>query len=125
MLKLLKMIFIWWDTATLGTLLFTKRKGVLVGEDEQGNRYYRDRDDRHRWVIYAGEAEASRVPPEWHGWLHHTWKRPPTEEPLTHPTWEKPHRPNLTGTSLAHVPSGSLFKLHPKEYRDYEAWQPE
>ena len=125
MLKLLKLIFIWWDTATLGTLLFTRRKGMLVGEDEQGNRYYRDREDRHRWVIYNGLAEASRVPPEWHGWLHHMWKKPPTEEPPRHPAWEKPHLPNLTGTADTHVPAGSLFRLEPKDYRDYEAWQPE
>lgn len=28
---------------------------------------------RHRWVEYAekGRYNASQVPPEWHGWLHH------------------------------------------------------
>ena len=32
------------------------------------------------WVIYNGYAEASRVPPSWHGWLHHTVDVAPTEE---------------------------------------------
>ncbi|KAJ0080575.1 hypothetical protein Patl1_23862 [Pistacia atlantica] len=28
---------------------------------------------RHRWVEYAEKSRynASQVPPEWHGWLHH------------------------------------------------------
>lgn len=28
---------------------------------------------RHRWVEYASKNRynASQVPPEWHGWLHH------------------------------------------------------
>ena len=28
--------------------------------------------------VYAGTVEASRVPAEWHGWLHYTFKEPPT-----------------------------------------------
>ena len=27
---------------------------------------------RKRWVIYNGVVEASRVPADWHGWLHYT-----------------------------------------------------
>ena len=33
-------IFTWWDGATIGTSLFTARKGSKVGEDHQGNVYY-------------------------------------------------------------------------------------
>ena len=33
-------IFTWWNGATFGTWLFTKRKGSKVGEDHQGNVYY-------------------------------------------------------------------------------------
>jgi len=36
------------------------------------------------------------VSPDWHGWLHHTWKEPPTDKPLAHKTWEKPHEEHLT-----------------------------
>ena len=82
----------------LGTQIFTARKGVKVGEDEQGNIYYQTADGKRRWVIYNGEMEASRVTPDWHGWLHHTWDEPPTEAPLKHKAWEKPHQENLTGT---------------------------
>ena len=51
-----------------------------------------------RWVIYNGIAEASTVPPAWHGWLHHVVDIPPTEDRTKPHPWEKPHRPNLTGT---------------------------
>ena len=115
----------WWNGQTLGTQLFTWRKGVKVGEDAEGNVFYRTRDDSRRWVIYNGEAEASRVSPEWHGWLHRTWDTPPTEAPLPHQPWEKPHLENLTGTPAAYVPPGSILRPNPAPRRDYEAWQPE
>ena len=31
----------WWDGQTLNTQFFTWRKGTRVGEDDQGNIYYR------------------------------------------------------------------------------------
>jgi NADH:ubiquinone oxidoreductase subunit len=115
----------WWNGQTLNTQIFTWRKGVLVGEDDEGNRFFQTRDGKRRWVIYNGEAEASRVSPEWHGWLHHTWDAPPTETPLRHKTWEKPHQENLTGTVRAYAPPGSIRRPEPVARTDYEAWQPE
>jgi NADH:ubiquinone oxidoreductase subunit len=115
----------WWNGQTLNTQLYTWRKGVKVGEDEQGNVFYRDREDKRRWVIFNGEAEASRVGADWHGWLHHTYHEPPTDRPLDHKAWEKPHEENLTGTALAYAPAGSIRRTEPVERRDYEAWSPE
>jgi NADH:ubiquinone oxidoreductase subunit len=82
MLDFLKRLVTWWNGQTLGTQIFTARKGVKVGEDDQGNTFYRSRDGKRRWVIYNGESEASRVSPDWHGWLHHTWDEPPSDKPL-------------------------------------------
>jgi len=124
-MKFLLQLITWWNAETLGMRLWTNRHGVKVGEDEAGNVFYESRDGKRRWVIYHGEVEASRVSPEWHGWLHHTWAEPPSEKPLEHKTWEKPHEENLTGTALAYVPSGSLRRAKPAERSDYEAWQPE
>lgn len=118
-------LFTWWNGQTLGTQIFTWRQGRRVGEDEQGNIYYQNADGSRRWVIYDGEAEASRVPPDWHGWLHHTYDTPPTEAPLPRKAWEKPHLPNLSGSEAAYVPPGSLrAPAGPVERRDYEAWTP-
>jgi NADH:ubiquinone oxidoreductase subunit len=121
----LKRMLTWWNSQTLGTQIFTWRKGLRVGEDEQGNIYYQNKDASRRWVIYNGEAEASRVSPDWHGWLHFTWKDAPTIKPLVHKPWENPHHENLTGTAAAYAPQGSIRSATaPAIRRDYEAWQP-
>lgn len=124
-MNVLLRLLTWWNSQTLGTQLFTWRKGVKVGEDEQGNVFYRTADDKRRWVIYNGETEASRISPDWHGWLHFTWDKPPTLAPLARKVWEKPHQENLTGTPAAYVPPGSIRRAAPAPRRDYEAWQPE
>ncbi|QYZ71352.1 NADH:ubiquinone oxidoreductase subunit NDUFA12 [Neotabrizicola shimadae] len=124
-MEFLKRLVTWWNGQTLTTQIYTARHGQKVGEDEQGNVYYQTRDGKRRWVIYNGEAEASRVGPEWHGWLHHTWDKPPTEAPLPHKPWEKPHLENLTGTEAAYVPPGSIRRADPLVRRDYDAWVPE
>jgi len=115
----------WWNSQTLNTALWTWRKGVKVGEDDQGNRFFETRDGKRRWVIFNGEAEASRVSPDWHGWLHHTFQEPPTKAPFKRKTWEKPHQENLTGTSMAYAPPGSIRAGDPAPRQDYEAWLPE
>jgi len=114
---------------TIGTQLFTWLKGHAVGRDAEGNTYYTEKRPRRgtrtrRWVIYAGDAEASRVPPEWHAWLHYT-----ADQPLTgtdRPGWVQPHQPNLTGTASAYLPPGHDLKGGRRERAtgDYEAWQP-
>lgn len=126
-MSLFGMIFIWWRRATLGTLVKTWLSGRFVGEDKFGNRYYEDKTGKRRWVIYAGTVEASRVPPDWHGWIHHTFKEPPAVTPPRLKTWEKDHTPNLTGTPGAYRPSGSLASkgVRPAATGDYQAWKPD
>ncbi|SIS74818.1 NADH:ubiquinone oxidoreductase subunit NDUFA12 [Phaeovulum vinaykumarii] len=124
-MSLLLRLVTWWNDQTWNTELYTRRHGVKVGSDTEGNTYYQTRDGKRRWVIYNGECQASRVAPGWHGWLHHTWDEPPLDKPLAHKPWEKPHRPNMTGTPEAYVPKGSLRRPDPVVRRDYEAWSPE
>lgn len=123
----------------IGTRLMTLFRGELVGTDVFGNRYYRDksyRTEKHgggrfarekRWVIYNGPVEASRVPPEWHAWLHHTVDDIPTDGGRPKYAWQKPHLPNLTGTPDAYRPPGSLLRGGQRQAAtgDYEPWQPE
>jgi len=125
MMNFIKQVLTWWNGQTLGTRLYTWRKGVRVGEDAEGNIYYQTRDGKRRWVIFNGLSEATRVCANWHGWLHHTYKEPPTDKPLAHQSWEKPHQANLTGTPQAYAPAGSMRASTPKDRSDYEAWQPE
>lgn len=129
---MLKRIFTWWNGATLGALFDIGRRAILVGEDEQGNKFYEEKRPsiegrKRRYVIYNGLAEASRVSPDWHGWMHHTLEDPPTVAPLPRKAWELPHLPNQTGTVRAYRPKGSLARggVRAKATSDYEAWTPD
>jgi NADH:ubiquinone oxidoreductase subunit len=131
MLLFIKRLFAWWDGATLGALFDILRRARRVGQDQFGNVYYEERkpslDGRpRRYVVYNGYADASRVPSDWHGWLHHTFADPPTTAPLRRKPWEKDHVPNLTGTVMAYHPKGSLARPGPRAETagDYEAWTP-
>jgi NADH:ubiquinone oxidoreductase subunit len=123
-------LFSWWHGATLNTLFHTWRKGERVGEDDQGNVYYQGGTDSEgrtrRWVIYNGESEASRVPPGWHGWLHHRVDVAPSQEDYQPRAWQKAHNPNLTGSAMAYRPKGSILgqDKRPVVTGDYEAWSP-
>lgn len=102
-------------------------KGELVGEDDFGNKYYREKGPKslkeRRWVIYKGIVESSKVPAEWHGWLHHTALTPPTVEQRKRWPWERNSLPNLSGTSYAYHPVGWGGKRN-KITKGYQAWEP-
>ena len=123
---------------SFGTLVHTWLFGELVGADQFGNRYYREKgrpalvkgggmpSRERRWVLYDGTVEASRVPPQWHAWLHHTVDAPPVGAAAGH-AWQKEHQPNLTGTAAAYRPPGSLLRggHRAPTTGDYEPWRPE
>jgi len=124
-------IFTWWDGATLGTLLWSWRNGEHVGTDGEGNKYYRkaakgDRAER-RWVMYDGANDASRVPAEWHGWLHGSFDDVPDSHLPPAKIWEADYTPNPTGTVDAYRPQGALERggKRARATGDYEAWSPE
>ncbi|GAA0559277.1 NADH:ubiquinone oxidoreductase subunit NDUFA12 [Rhizomicrobium electricum] len=121
----MKMVFGWWNHATYGTLLYTARKGVPVGTDSFGNRYYQTADGKRRWVLYNGTVEGSRVPAEWHLWMHHTVDTPPAAD-MTKKSWEQDFLPNLSGTEGAYHPKGSLVRggVRAPATGDYESWSP-
>jgi len=113
----------------IGTWLFTKLKGRYVGRDAEGNLYYEERHGRpgmrvRRWVAYAGVPEGSKVPPEWHVWLHYT-----TDAPIAlsaRQPWQLPHLPNMTGTAESYRPPGHDYEGGERAAADgdYEAWTP-
>src|SRR5690554_7909154 len=120
-------LFGWWHGQTLSTRIFTALRGVRVGEDEAGNVYYTDKARKRRWVVYNGPAEASAIPPGWHGWMHHRTDVAPSEAGYNPHGWELPHVPNLTGTAAAYRPDGSILnpQKRPRVTGDYDAWSPE
>lgn len=115
----------------IGTSLMTAFSGRVVGRDTAGNTYYEQRrpaknSRARRWVIYNGAPEASRVPPEWHGWLHYTMDAPLEANSQYHQAWQKPHAPNLTATDAAYHPPGSQAAggVRDRATGDYQAWKP-
>lgn len=124
-------LFTWWDGATIGTMLHTARKGEHLGTDAQGNKYYRSKpkegEKERRWVIYNGNNDASRVPSEWHGWLHGAFDDVPESRLPPAKIWEADYTPNATGTVSAYRPQGALERggKRAKATGDYEAWSPE
>jgi NADH:ubiquinone oxidoreductase subunit len=130
MSKYLLQFFTWWNGQTLGTRFHTWRFGTQVGEDETGNVYYQGGTDSEgrtrRWVIYKDYAEASAIPPGWHGWMHHRTDTAPSQEQYVARDWQKPHQPNLTGSPAAYRPKGSMANsgARSKATGDYDAWTP-
>lgn len=119
------------DIGSIGTWLYTLLKGEQVGSDEFGNKYYRNATPlngrERRWVVFKGRKEASKVPPEWHAWLHHTTDVPLSEQAAQPEPWQQPHIPNLTGTELAYRPSGSDARggHRARATGDIQAWSPD
>lgn len=125
-------LFAWWTGNTIGTrFTLWKAKAENVGTDAFGNTYYRapgrfDGELERRWVVYNGPAEGSKVPPGWHAWMTHRVDVPPSAEDYKPRDWQKPHRPNMTGTPEAYRPQGSILSsgARPKATGDYQAWTP-
>jgi len=125
-------IFSWWGGNTWSNRLYTALRGSYVGTDAMGNRYYQQSKGvgplgvPRRWVIYKSMAEGSLIPPEWHSWMHYVDDTPPTQEAYKAKPWQKPHRPNMTGTREAYRPQGSIIGQgkRPKATGDYTPWQP-
>ena len=118
--------------ASIGTRLYTAFFGRFMGTDELGNRYYETRHRTshgraRRWVLFGKADDASLVPPGWHAWLHYNRAEPPSSQPLVVQRWEKPHRPNMTGTAAAYRPPGHDLSGGKREKAtgDYEPWRPE
>ena len=130
MKQLITQIFTWWNGQTIGTRFFTWRKGTKVGEDEFGNVYYEGPNTTwggpRRWVVYKGYAEASAIPPGWHGWMHYRTDTPPSKENYVPREWQKGHRANPTGGPNAYRPKGSITAggERPRVTGDYDAWTP-
>jgi NADH:ubiquinone oxidoreductase subunit len=120
--------FTWWNGATWGTQLWTKRFGNKVGSDDDGNLYVQDKkDQRRRWVSYNGSNDGSRVPPGWQLWLKGTIDDLPEKELPPVRKFQKAPTPNLTGTMAAFRPDGALGsgRIRPASTGDYEPWIPE
>ena len=121
MFNFLKQIFTWWHKQTVGTFIYTLISGKLVGKDQFGNKYYTNSKEK-RWVIYKSYVESSKIPPEWHLWIHSLTEDKPSDKTSSF-SWQKKYEENLTGTERAHRPEGSLATNPKKNMKKYETWK--
>ena len=121
MINFLKQIFTWWHRQTVGTFIYTLFKGKLVGEDQFENKYFIS-SNKKKWVIYKDKIESSKIPAEWHSWIHSDKTNPPINKKNKY-EWQKTHQENLTGTENAHKPDGSLSLKLKKNIKKYESWK--
>ncbi len=100
-------------------------KGRYVGSDAFGNKYFQEKTNRkirkpRRWVLFKGREEATKIPPEWHGWMHYVFDVPPAVE-------NSKYIPNMTGTPLQYRPpneKGFVENLTKKIKTHYQSWKP-
>ena len=102
------------DLVTLMTLKLTAQH---IGTDQFGHRYYEERRARpgkppRRYVRYSGIAEASKVPADWHGWLHHTETFPPPEGGYDKHEWQQEHQPKQEPSTGEHPPRQKKANEH-------------
>ena len=115
----IKQIFTWWNKKTLGTFLKTLFFGKLVGNDEFGNKYYKNKKDE-RWVIYSSDIEATKITSDWFLWMHHTIDKVPNNNNKKKYIWQKSHLENKTGTKDSYKP----VKIKKDEkIKKYETWK--
>jgi NADH:ubiquinone oxidoreductase subunit len=104
----------------LGLLLYTKVFGQYVGSDTFNNKYYQSKKQANlkRWVVYNGYYDPSKIPAEWHSWLHFTQDHPPQ---MASKTWI----PNTTGTKFAQKNISSIENIPQTALNCYERWTPD
>ena len=114
------MIFTWWNKTTLATFFKTFFTGKLVGKDEFGNKYYKNKKDE-RWVIYSGNIEATKITSDWYLLMNHTVNKIPDQiDKKKKYTWQKEHTENKTGTKDSYKP----VKIRKNSLnKKYETWK--
>ena len=120
--------FTWWNGASWGTSILTRRHGGEVGRDEAGNLYFQHKSDpARRWVIYVADNDGSRVPPGWQAWLRGTIDELPDKALPPRRAFEAPPLPNVTGTAAAYRPGGALGSGTKRAAAtgDYQPWMPD
>ena len=119
MLTFLKKIFTWWNRDTVGTRIKTIFSGKLIGIDNLGNKYYQSKSGKI-CVIYSEEIDASKIPVEWFSWIHFMPNKIENDHDLKKYDWQKPHRPNLTGTDSAYYPNKNKKDAIEKKYKSWK-----
>jgi NADH:ubiquinone oxidoreductase subunit len=103
--------------------------GKYVGFDDYGNKYFELKSSdafgrKKRVCIYSGVVEATKIPSEWHSWMHYKSDAPNIEKKHF---WQVMHLPSLTGTKFRFTntnPNSEVKKEYSQTPSRYSAWRP-
>lgn len=97
---------------------------AFKGKDQFGNEYFENKDypyGRSRWIEVGDFSkwetfDSSRVPAEWHSWLHFMSDETPHDmkDPMVQ-KWRIEHEANKTGTSEAYMGPEYLLRKHDRK----------
>lgn len=104
----------------LSSLIYAKLFGQYVGSDIYNNQYYviTRTGQQKRWVIYNGIYDPSKIPVEWHRWLHFN-------QALIPINYSQKWIPNVTGTHFIQNSITSIENIPQSALRCYENWSPD
>jgi|TARA_Y100000389_G_C17470886_1_gene530640 NADH:ubiquinone oxidoreductase subunit len=95
-----------------------------VGSDDFGNEYFLSKDKKKRYIVYNGIVEATKIPSEWHIWIHYKTNKIPSSYQNKKFFWQKSHLPNLTGTQNAYYPKPYSSNQGCNSTNTYSSWNP-
>ena len=108
--------------------------GTLVGEDKDGNKYYKNDQyfyGRNRWVVFhpkhGVDYDAGMVPAEWFGWLHSKTDLSPLEKAPVKYDWMQEHTPNTSGSTAGRdtmMGSSNAYMPYTTTKPKIESWVP-
>ena len=104
--------------------IYLKFFGTKVGEDEYGNQYFElKREDylgrKKRYCLYNGTPEASKISPEWHGFMHYQIPVSEVLKTFKQFKWQKPYVQDLTLSDYKFLPKN--HPLFEAKHNVYEA----
>jgi len=89
-----------------------------IGSDEFGNQYYLSKNKSKRYIVYNGIAEPTKIPSDWHIWIHYKTDKIPSSYQSKKYFWQKNRIPNLTGTINSYFPQRYIRNT------PYQSWEP-
>ena len=90
---------------SLGTLIYSFLCGKKVGVDSAGNIFFvHKKKSKKKWVLYKRKIDPTLISVEWQTWLTDKEFSDVPEKKDKNYNWEKPRKPNQSGTKDAYHP---------------------
>lgn len=108
----------------MGMCFFMWCKGEFVGEDEFGNKYYKECGGKKCWVVYNGLVEVLFILLGWYGWIYYCVDMVLFEESYKVKFWQQFYEVNYIGMFGVYCLYGFIliFEKCLEVIGDYQVW---